>query len=136
MRFLGDREERDDALQDDSGPGMLGPGDSPTDGVSELAARCCLNDLEKTAAEACGVDGLCSVILDVVDALIVVLDHEGRIVRFNRACEETTGYSFKEVAGAKVWDRLLLPEDAGPVEEVTPTVMRTAGSQRTGRAAR
>jgi len=80
--------------------------------------RSCLNDLEMAAVDACGEDGLCSVILDVVDALVVVLDHEGRIVRFNRACEETTGYSFTEVAGVKVWDRLLLPEEAGPVEEV------------------
>ncbi|MCK4409411.1 MAG: PAS domain-containing protein, partial [Candidatus Eisenbacteria sp.] len=70
------------------------------------------------AAETCGADELCSIVLDVVGSLVVVLDHEGRIVRFNRACEEVTGYSFEEVAGARVWDRLLLPEEAGPVEEV------------------
>jgi len=118
MKFLRDRDERDDSLRGDPGPGMIETGNSPIGGMGELAARSCLNDLEKTAAEACGVDGLCSIILDVVDALVVVLNHEGRIVRFNRACEEATGYSFKEVAGTKVWDRLLLPEDAGPVEEV------------------
>jgi PAS domain S-box-containing protein/putative nucleotidyltransferase with HDIG domain len=118
MRFLRDREGHDDTLQGDSGPGLFEPGDSPTGGVGDPAARSCLNDVERTAAEACGVDGFCSVVLDVVGALVVVLDHEGRIVRFNRICEETTGYSFEEVAGAKVWDRLLLPEDAGSVEEI------------------
>ena len=42
-----------------------------------------------------------SAILDTVGALVVVLDPEGRIVRFNRACELTTGYSFDEVAGKR-----------------------------------
>src|ERR1700752_929767 len=35
-------------------------------------------------------------ILDTVGTLVTVLDHEGRIVRFNRACELTTGYAFEE----------------------------------------
>jgi PAS domain S-box-containing protein len=52
-----------------------------------------------------------SAILDIVGALIVVLDPEGRIVRFNRACEETTGYSFEEVRGRYVWDLFLIPEE-------------------------
>ena len=117
MRFLRDREGRDGALQGDSGPSVIETGDSPTGGMDEPAARSCLDDLERAAAETCD-DGLCSVILNVVDSLVVVLDHDGRIVRFNRACEQTTGYSFKEIAGAKVWDRLLLPEEAGPVEDV------------------
>src|SRR6516225_4833981 len=34
-----------------------------------------------------------SAVLDTSAALVVVLDREGRIVRFNRACEQTTGYS-------------------------------------------
>jgi PAS domain S-box-containing protein len=38
-----------------------------------------------------------SAILDIVGALIVVLDHKGRIARFNRTCEQMTGYSFAEV---------------------------------------
>ena len=38
-----------------------------------------------------------SAILDIVGALIVVLDPMGRIVRFNRTCEQTTGYTFAEV---------------------------------------
>ena len=52
-----------------------------------------------------------SAILDIVSALIVVLDPEGRIVRFNRACEQTTGYSFAEVRGKYVWDLFLMPEE-------------------------
>jgi PAS domain S-box-containing protein len=52
-----------------------------------------------------------SAILDTVGALIVVLDHQGRIVRFNRACEQTTGYRFAEVRGRYVWDLFLMPEE-------------------------
>jgi PAS domain S-box-containing protein len=52
-----------------------------------------------------------SAILDIVGALIVVLDRKGRIIRFNRTCEQTTGYSFAEVQSKYVWDLLLLPED-------------------------
>jgi PAS domain S-box-containing protein len=50
-------------------------------------------------------------ILDTVGALVVVLDPGGRITRFNRACEQVTGYSFAEVQGKFIWDLFLLPED-------------------------
>jgi PAS domain S-box-containing protein len=50
-------------------------------------------------------------ILDTVGALVVVLDKRGRIVRFNRACEQTTGYAFSEVDGKQVWDLFALPEE-------------------------
>lgn len=52
-----------------------------------------------------------SAILDIVGALIVVLDRKGRIVRFNRTCEQTTGYTFAEVEGKPLWDLFLLPEE-------------------------
>jgi two-component system CheB/CheR fusion protein len=46
-----------------------------------------------------------------VGALVVVLNPEGSIIRFNRACEQTSGYSFAEVAGQKIWDLLMVPEE-------------------------
>jgi PAS domain S-box-containing protein len=52
-----------------------------------------------------------SAILDTVGALVVVLDQEGRIIRFNRASEITTGYSLEEVRGKHVWDLFLPPEE-------------------------
>ena len=51
-----------------------------------------------------------SAVLDIVGAQVVVLDREGRIVRFNRACESLTGYSFQEVRGKHMWE--ILTEDA------------------------
>ena len=59
-----------------------------------------------------------SAILDVVGALIVVLDREGRIVRFNRACECLTGYTFAEVKDRYLWDLFLIPEELAPVRQV------------------
>jgi PAS domain S-box-containing protein len=61
---------------------------------------------------------LVSAILNVAGALIVVLDKEGRIIRFNKACEQITGYSFDEVFGRCFWDFLLLPEEAESVKGV------------------
>ncbi|MBD2680073.1 MULTISPECIES: PAS domain S-box protein [Nostoc] len=52
-----------------------------------------------------------SAVLNVADALVIVLDCQGRIVRFNHTCEQTTGYSFDEVKGKFIWDVLLLPEN-------------------------
>ena len=46
-------------------------------------------------------------ILDTVGALVVVLDPSGSIVRFNRACEETTGFTFDEVRHQRIWDLFL-----------------------------
>jgi PAS domain S-box-containing protein len=61
---------------------------------------------------------LLSAVLDTAGALVVVLDREGRIVRFNRACETTTGYSFEEARGKALWDLFLVPEEIEPVRAV------------------
>jgi PAS domain S-box-containing protein len=50
-------------------------------------------------------------ILDTVGALVVVLDREGRIIRFNRACEQLTGYASGEVQGRAIWDLFVVPEE-------------------------
>lgn len=51
-----------------------------------------------------------SAVLDTAGALVMVLNRYGRIIRFNRACEQTTGYTFDEVKGKYWWD-LFLPVD-------------------------
>jgi PAS domain S-box-containing protein len=57
-------------------------------------------------------------VMDTAGALVLVLDREGRIVRFNRACERTTGYTFAEVRGKRPWDLFLTPPDIGPVRAI------------------
>jgi PAS domain S-box-containing protein len=52
-----------------------------------------------------------SATLDTVGALVVVLDAQGRITRFNRACELTTGYAFEQVRGRLLRDLFLDRDD-------------------------
>jgi PAS domain S-box-containing protein len=56
--------------------------------------------------------------LHILDALVVVLDRDGRVVRFNHACEALTGYTEEEVRGRFFWDIFLIPEEGQPVREV------------------
>lgn len=49
-------------------------------------------------------------IQDTAAALIMVLDTEGKIVRFNQSCEQLSGYTFMEAAGQYFWE-LLFPEE-------------------------
>jgi PAS domain S-box-containing protein len=52
-----------------------------------------------------------STVLDTVDALVVVFDTAGRIVRFNRACEAASGYDFPSMVGRYLWDKLIPRSD-------------------------
>ena len=52
-----------------------------------------------------------STLLDKSDALIMIMDKEGRIIYFNQACQQTTGYTFKEVQHKLCWDIFLPPEE-------------------------
>ena len=65
-----------------------------------------------------------STILDTVGALVVVLDDKGHILRFNPACELTTGYSMDEVQGKCVWDLFLAAEEAERFRDIFE-VLRT-----------
>ena len=70
-----------------------------------------ISELKRTEEALEEERNVLSAILDTVGALVVVLDSGERIVRFNRACERTTGYSFAEVKGKRVCDLFLAPED-------------------------
>lgn len=52
-----------------------------------------------------------STVLDTVSALVAVYDTAGRIVRFNRACEETSGYEFSALVGQFFWQQLIPAQD-------------------------
>ncbi|OGW40818.1 MAG: hypothetical protein A2010_13295 [Nitrospirae bacterium GWD2_57_9] len=57
-------------------------------------------------------------VLDTVGSIVLVLDRTGKIVRFNRACEEVSGYTAQEVIGQYVWDLLIPPEQMEGVKGV------------------
>jgi PAS domain S-box-containing protein len=69
-----------------------------------------ISDLKRTEEALQQERNVVSAILDTVGALVVVLDPDGRITRFNRACELTTGYSLEEVRGKYIWN-FLVPEE-------------------------
>ena len=52
-----------------------------------------------------------STVLDTVGALVAVFDTAGRIVRFNRACEQVSGYEFASLVGRYLWEKLIPPSD-------------------------
>jgi PAS domain S-box-containing protein len=70
-----------------------------------------ITDLKRTEEALQEERNVVSAILHTVGALVVVLDREGNIIRFNRACEQASGYSFAEVVGKKIWDLFMVPEE-------------------------
>ncbi|MCO6510090.1 MAG: response regulator [Aridibacter famidurans] len=57
-----------------------------------------------------------SAAIDVNSSLVMVLDLEGRIVRFNQACERLSGYKFDEVRGRIFWNILIPTEDIAKIK--------------------
>jgi PAS domain S-box-containing protein len=48
-------------------------------------------------------------VLHTAGSLVVILDSNGCILRFNRFCEQLTGYTFDQVKGRKTWELFLPP---------------------------
>ncbi len=71
-----------------------------------------IRSLDESLTQARKEQGFASAVLEASGVLVVVLDPAGRIERFNRACEEVTGYAASEVIGAPIWDLLLTPDGA------------------------
>jgi PAS domain S-box-containing protein len=69
-----------------------------------------ITELKRTESALQEQRNVVSAVLETVGALVVVLDRTGRIMRFNRACEQTTGFDSEEVIGRLFSD--LFP--AGP----------------------
>jgi PAS domain S-box-containing protein len=72
-------------------------------------------------------------VLENANALVLVQDPEGRIYRFNHACEELTGRKFEEVQGGYVWDYFLDPREAEDVRVNTFEPLVRNPKERSGR---
>jgi two-component system CheB/CheR fusion protein len=77
-----------------------------------------ITELKQVQEELQEERNVVSAIFNTVGALIIVLDREGRIVRFNRACEQMTGYSVEESATRFVWDLFVAPEEAADFKKL------------------
>jgi PAS domain S-box-containing protein len=52
-----------------------------------------------------------ALILSTVEALVIVLDREGRVVGINKTCQECSGYTLEEIAGQQLCSRLILKDE-------------------------
>jgi len=68
--------------------------------------------------------------LDSVPALVAVLDTAGRMVRFNRPCEELTGLRLADVVGRPFLEEILVEREAR--ERVHSTVRQAANGEIAG----
>lgn len=59
-----------------------------------------------------------SAVLETAGGLVVVLDTDGRIVRFNHTCEQVSGYGREAVMGKRLWDLVIPEEEVDGVREV------------------
>lgn len=50
-------------------------------------------------------------IFDTIGALVMVMEPDGRIVRFNKTCQDFVGRSFEEVRGQTIWDLGFVPPE-------------------------
>ena len=58
---------------------------------------------------------------------------KGRIVRFNRACEQVSGYTFAEVKDKYLWDLCVLPEEARALQNPRRAIANGTPGPRTTR---
>jgi len=62
-------------------------------------------------------ESLASAVIDHAGVLVLVLDSEGCILRFNHACEALSGLSSDEVKGRHPWETFIPPEEADAVRQ-------------------
>lgn len=79
---------------------------------------------------------LLNAVLENNDMLIFVLDSEGRICRFNRACERISGYQFDEVNGQYIWDCAFVPNDDDSCSQPAFTALKAGNSDKSQTAGR
>ncbi|TGM03624.1 PAS domain S-box protein [Leptospira barantonii] len=65
-----------------------------------------------------------NMILDSTRVLFVALDREGRILRFNKACENAFGYRSDEVKGHAFWDIFVEPHKKDSIKKVYLRMIR------------
>jgi diguanylate cyclase (GGDEF)-like protein/PAS domain S-box-containing protein len=67
-------------------------------------------------------EGFINAVLDTAGALVVVLDPQGVVVRFNSACERLSGYGSDEIVGHPIYDAVIPPKDVEAVRGVVSSL--------------
>jgi PAS domain S-box-containing protein len=66
--------------------------------------------------------GFLSRVFDNTDALLIVLDHTGKIVRFNYACERLFGYKAKQLRSLITTGVLPLPKEISAIKDLLRSI--------------
>ena len=56
-------------------------------------------------------------VLETVEALVVVMDENGRVLSLNRACREASGFDAPSVPDRPLWELFFVPEEAPSVQD-------------------
>jgi PAS domain S-box-containing protein len=56
-------------------------------------------------------------LMEMAQVIVLVLDAEGRIIRFNRVCEAVSGYTLSEVKNQPFWEVFPAPEEVDEAQE-------------------
>jgi diguanylate cyclase (GGDEF)-like protein/PAS domain S-box-containing protein len=62
-------------------------------------------------------------VLDNTGALVTMFDAQGRLLLFNRACEELSGWGADEVLGRPPWEMLIVPEERDIARREIPAIV-------------
>lgn len=75
------------------------------------------------AADAADVTSriLADAAIDQAPALFVITDPRGRLLRYNKACADLSGYSMVELANPQLWRKLVPPEERASVARTIDT---------------
>jgi diguanylate cyclase (GGDEF)-like protein/PAS domain S-box-containing protein len=92
---------------------------------TDLHAMIAVADQLASAIELGSERRFINAVIDTVGAIVVVLDENGRLIRFNDACVETSGYSAAELSQMDSLDFLVAPEDREQVQTVVQDVRDT-----------
>jgi PAS domain S-box-containing protein/diguanylate cyclase (GGDEF)-like protein len=71
-----------------------------------------------------------SAIVETAGTLVLMMDPEGRIVTFNRACEDALGWRAEQAMGRRCWDVVRGATDPDAVRHVFASLSKTPPPQR------
>ncbi len=75
-------------------------------------------------------DDLTGPLLDTLGAIVVILDPEGNIRDFNKACADLIGYKLDQVRDANVWEQLVPKDEIAGVQAVFAELLKGRTSNR------
>src|SRR5579864_298450 len=84
-----------------------------------------IHALKTTQIAVQELNSFSTAVMESAAALVMATDGQGRIVHFNRACQQVSGYTLEEVQGKYIWDLPLIPADE--IEGVKAVYKRARG---------